>query len=113
MLDAMIEALHTRDVARIAALATASARSWQAISPKADLDTVIALAGKLGALGVINTHSGTYLGLLFPDDPALDQPRLAAVVAEQFPSHGVAWYATTGCDTAMPLQFQQMRRSLG
>jgi len=65
----VIEALHTRDVARIAALATASARSWQAISPKADLDTVIALAGKLGALGVINTHSGTYLGLLFPDDP--------------------------------------------
>ena len=112
-LDAMIEAFRTRDVARIAALATTSARAWQSISPKADLDTVIALAGKLGALGVINTHSGTYLGLLFADDPALDQWRLASLAAEQCPGHGVAWYATTGCETAVPQQFQQMRQSLG
>jgi L-threonine kinase len=113
LLDAMLVALGARDSGRVAALSTESTRAWQDISPKTDLDAVLTLAEKLDASGVINTHSGTYLGLLFPDDASLDQPRLASIVAEQFPRREIAWYLTTGCQAAVAEQLQEKRRLLG
>lgn len=101
LLDAMTAALETHDTSRIAALASDSTRAWQKINPKADFASVFELAGTLGAQGVINTHSGTYLGLLFADDPGLDQERLSARVAERLPSRDVAWFLTTGCQTTV------------
>lgn len=97
LLDAMLAALTDRDVERIAAIATQSARAWQSINPKDDLDDVLDLAEHFGAAGVINTHSGTYLGLLFRDDGSFDQERAEAVAAERLRDRLIAWYLTTSC----------------
>ena len=97
LLDRMLAALRARDAGRVASVATQSARAWQPISPKDDLDAVLNLADELGALGVINTHSGTYLGLLFADERTLDTERLLTVTAARLPNREIAWYATTGC----------------
>ena len=59
MLDALSTALQRRDIAAVAAIATESAQLWQAINPKTDFERVLSAADASGALGVINTHSGT------------------------------------------------------
>ena len=58
---------------------TISARANQAILPKPRLESVIALASKVGAVGVNVAHSGTVVGMLFDDDVA--RVRSAAVRA--------------------------------
>ncbi len=97
LLDAMLAALEAHDAERVARLATESARAWQAINPKEDLPVVLDLAESLGALGVINTHSGTYLGLLFADDPAPAADAVMAAVRARLPGREIAWYVTTTC----------------
>jgi L-threonine kinase len=99
LLDAMLKALESRDVERVAALATESARAWQHVNPKDDLPIVLDLAAALRALGVINTHSGTYLGLLFADDAWPDADRIMALSAKRLPGRHIAWFATTMCAT--------------
>jgi uncharacterized protein involved in propanediol utilization len=113
LLDAMLAAIAARDGARAAAIATDSARAWQSVSPKVDLDKVMDLAGDLGAMGVVNTHSGTYLGLLFPDDRSLDQERVAAVVSESLPERGIVWYHTTSCRVDAPSHSIERKLSFG
>jgi len=97
LLEAMLAALEARDIERVGALATESARAWQRINPKQDLPAVLDLAEKLGALGVVNTHSGTYLGMMFPEDPALDAEGIRTAVSARLPDCDIAWYATTTC----------------
>jgi L-threonine kinase len=113
LLDAMIGALQRHDTARVAELATQSAQAWQPISPKQDIDAVLDLAERLGAIGVINTHSGTYLGLLFGEDDRLDRSRLAALAAERLPARDISWFDTTGCASVGAAQTYEKRRSVG
>lgn len=59
--------------------ATVSALAQQQVLPKPQLDCVLAFAREVGAAGVNVAHSGTVLGVLFPDYP--DQVARAAVWA--------------------------------
>jgi L-threonine kinase len=113
LLDAMLTSLAARDHRRVAELATQSARAWQSISPKRDLDAVLGLADDSQALGVINTHSGTYLGLLFADDAALDRDRLAEIAAERLPGRAISWFQTTGCAQVQSAHAREKRHSFG
>jgi uncharacterized protein involved in propanediol utilization len=97
LLDTLSAALEQRDAATIASIATESGRLWQSVNPKPDFARVESLARALGAMGVLNTHSGTYLGLLFADDDALDAESCAAEAASALPHHRIAWFQTTGC----------------
>jgi L-threonine kinase len=113
LLDAMTAAMQRRDAAAVANLASESARAWQPVSPKQDIDIILDLAEALGGIGVINTHSGTYLGLLFAEDDRLDRARLAALAAERLPGRDISWFDTTGCASANAEQSYEKRRSVG
>ena len=65
----------------IAEGATLSAKGHHGLWPRPELPGVLALAKETGALGVDLAHSGTVLGLLFPDDP--EQVAYAGVKAQQ------------------------------
>jgi L-threonine kinase len=113
LLDAMLVALAAHNSEQVAAIATQSARAWQRINPKIDLDDVLYLAERLGAAGVINTHSGTYLGLLFPDNDSLDHERALALSAERLRDRVIAWYLTTSCRADALARSIEGRRSVG
>jgi L-threonine kinase len=93
-------ALEQRELNTVAMIATESGRLWQTINPKREFEQVEDLARSLGALGVLNTHSGTYLGVLFADDPSLDEAACAAEAAARLPHHRVGWFQTTGYDSS-------------
>jgi uncharacterized protein involved in propanediol utilization len=96
MLDTLSTALERRDVATVAAIATESARLWQAIYPKTDFERVLSAADEMGALGVLNTHSGTFLGILFATDATLETDDYAERLMAAFPDRTVAWFNTAG-----------------
>lgn len=58
--------LEARDSLGLASVATASAVHWQEAHPKGHWAQVRRLCETTNALGIVNCHSGTYLGLVFP-----------------------------------------------
>ena len=69
------------------------------MNPKPELDDVLALMSETGALGVVNTHSGTYLGLLYGEDRD-DLNSLLSTVARRFPGKEVRWFGSVSCREA-------------
>ena len=67
----VVQGIEGRRPPDVAAGATLSAVTNQQVLYKPQLDAVIDLAAESGALGVNAAHSGTVLGMLFDDDPAL------------------------------------------
>jgi len=75
------------DACLIAAAATLSARAHQAVLYSPLVEECLALAPRLGALGVVRAHSGTLAGLIcLPEDGSA----LAARAADRF--RGIAVY---------------------
>jgi L-threonine kinase len=68
LLNKCHEALKQKNLKEIANIATQSYEMWQDVVPKQYFDETIALKSELSALGIINTHSGSYIGFLFPKD---------------------------------------------
>jgi len=99
LLHEMRTALAGRDLASICRIATESAKLWQQVNPKPELDDVLALMSETGALGVVNTHSGTYLGLLYGEDRD-DLNSLLSTVARRFPGKEVRWFGSVSCREA-------------
>ncbi len=62
------EGIARGDVECIGHGATTSALAHQSVLPKAQLPAVLKLAKDAGAAGVNVAHSGTVIGMLFPDD---------------------------------------------
>ena len=62
------DGLARRDLAAIGEAATLSACANQPLNPKPQLDALLALTERAGALGVCCAHSGTALGILVPPD---------------------------------------------
>ncbi|MET9735663.1 kinase [Streptomyces sp. NPDC006458] len=73
-LQAMLrEAIHTKDVALLGAVASASTEINQRHLPIPCLDHLRAIARETGALGIQAAHSGDIAGLLYDrDDPEVD-----------------------------------------
>ena len=89
-------AFEAHDVPGLCALATQSTVRWQKHLPRPELDRALALAGETGALGVINTHSGTFLGLAYGAERK-DIPTLLAAAERRFPECSVQLFQTTSC----------------
>jgi uncharacterized protein involved in propanediol utilization len=73
-LHAMLrEAIHTKDVALVGAVATASTEINQRHLPIPRLESLRAIGRETGALGIQAAHSGDIAGLLYDrDDPEVD-----------------------------------------
>jgi L-threonine kinase len=78
------EGLEQRDWEALGEATTLSACAHQAILPDPLLEPALALARKVGALGVCRAHSGTLLGLLL-DPVHADVPAIVDFVAHRLP----------------------------
>lgn len=96
LLEEARTAYEAKDAAGICAVATKSALKWQKIVPKPFLDRVLDLARETGALGVVNTHSGTFLGLAYGQEER-DIPGVHARLLREFPGLNVQWFQTVTC----------------
>lgn len=93
LLEDMLNALRSGDSRAVATIASESTRMWQAFRPRVEMEAMFALQADTGALGVVNAHSGTYLGLLY--DPArTDWDVIRKRVSAAFPSKGNDWFDT-------------------
>lgn len=81
LLAELAAAVRAGDLARVGAVATRSAVLNQRLAPKRNLAALTALAGRVGAPGVVCAHSGTMLGVLLADDAPGHRHRLAATLA--------------------------------
>lgn len=76
-----------RDMAMIARAATLSARNNQILLPKDDLEDLLAFVLERGALGINVAHSGTVIGVLWPENfPAGQLAKAEIDISRQFPS---------------------------
>lgn len=93
LLRDMLDALRSRDSCAVAAISSESTRLWQAFRPRAEMGEMFELQAATGGLGVVNTHSGTYLGLLY--DPAReDWEDIRERVCAAFPGKEYDWFDT-------------------
>jgi len=92
LLASLRTALADRDLATIGRIATESALLWQRFLFKPQLQGVLDLVEKCDAFGVINCHSGSYLGLLCAN--RCDIERTTALVRERFRNHPVERFQT-------------------
>lgn len=77
--------LETGDASSIAAAATFSAMTHQRILPKPALPKLIELSKELGACGVNVAHSGTVIGMLFPQSSRPEPASLQDVLLRELP----------------------------
>jgi L-threonine kinase len=95
LLSRMTPAVQSRDLGEVGAIATRSAVLNQRIWPKRTLSSVLDAATRIGALGVVNAHSGTVLGLLIDAaDPDYAAKTAAAVQACSELARDVSLYRT-------------------
>jgi uncharacterized protein involved in propanediol utilization len=82
LLDKICAAFGRGDLTAIGAVATRSAIMNQRFNPKRHLESVIGICARHGGLGVVNTHSGTILGILIDATDPRGPDRAAAVASE-------------------------------
>lgn len=73
LLEEVGEVFRRGDLAALGRIATRSAMMNQRRNPRRHLEDVLALRQQFGALGVVVTHSGPYIGLLFESAPHHDE----------------------------------------
>ncbi len=86
LLDRTIEAVERQDLRSLGEIATRSSEMNQVRNPKQHLETMLRLREDSGALGVVVTHSGPCLGLLFDDSENHRQAR--GYVVEEVAARG-------------------------
>lgn len=88
--------LRDEDLEEVCRIATDSTLLWQKFNPRPQLENVMQLMRDTGGLGVINTHSGTCLGILYRDggDDMQDVLRHAE---SQIPGLDKQLFETIGC----------------
>ncbi len=101
LLEEMQKALDAEALSRVCEIATESTRLWQKVIYKPELDRVLAVMRETDALGVVNTHSGTYLGLLYGEERS-DLTAVARVIERMLPGYGTRWFQTVGCGVTIP-----------
>ena len=99
LLETARQALAEEDVESLCQIATESTMLWQKVNPKRQLGSVIKFARETGGLGIANTHSGTYLGILFRDGSA-DLHEILRRAESALPGCAVRLFETVGCHRA-------------
>lgn len=93
LLQEMLDALRSQDNCAVAAIASESTRMWQAFRPRNEMEAMFELQASTGGLGVVNAHSGTFLGLLY-DPSRNDWEDIRERVSQTFPDKGNDWFDT-------------------
>jgi len=75
------QAITYGDLVSVGEIATRSAIMNQKVLPKIHLDLLLDLSKRYGALGVVVTHSGTYIGLLLDPTSPTYARNLTAIIA--------------------------------
>ena len=89
LLDHLENAIHSRDLVGIGRIASESTRLHQQRAPKQHLEWLAALQHDIGAPGIINSHSGTMLGVLL-DIHDNDFPNQLRYLAEKTTANGLS-----------------------
>ena len=97
LLNDILSALRQHDCAAVGAIASESTRMWQAVRPRTQLDRIFELAAATGSEGVVNTHSGTFIGLLYSPDRR-DWADIGEEVRQALPDMATDWFASLGLD---------------
>jgi uncharacterized protein involved in propanediol utilization len=80
LLDRLGAAVREHDLVTVGEVATASARLYQALNPKAHLDAVAETCEEVAGLGVVVGHSGTCVGLILDrSEPGHAEKAVAAI----------------------------------
>lgn len=90
------QAYEEESTSKVCEVATQSALKWQKCIFREELDQILAIMEETEALGVVNTHSGTYVGLLY----AVDRNDLADAelkLRETFPGRDVELFESISC----------------
>jgi len=90
-LSQLIEAFSSKDLYGIGKVATESAKLNQKHNFKTHLDRIIQISEEKQAFGVINTHSGTCLGILVTPNSEISKEVLSTV-KQEFGNENVAVY---------------------
>lgn len=99
LLEAAQKSLREEDAGSLCRIATESTLLWQKVLPKPELSDVLALMDETGALGVVNTHSGTYLGLLYGEGRD-DLDTVTSLVRRRLPGKDVRLFETVSCGSS-------------
>lgn len=91
--------LAAADLPGLCRIATESTELWQKVNPKPRLDEVLRFTEDSGGLGVVNTHSGTFLGVLYAQDRQ-DIPDLERQLAARMPGYATHVFNTVGCSVS-------------
>lgn len=99
LLEAAKKSLSQADVTGLCEIATESALLWQKVNPKRQLGDVMQFMRDTGGLGIANTHSGTYLGILYQEDRE-DLPAILRRAASAIPGCDMQLFETVSCAAA-------------
>ncbi len=94
LLEDLKNALVSKDIDWVGNVATQSTQNWQRVNPKLELDKILHFAEETQAKGVINTHSGTYLGILYCEKRT-DLNEIYHELSAKLPEYGLRWFTTT------------------
>lgn len=101
LLESAKQALADRDIDALCRIATESTQAWQKVNPKRQLESALKFMRDTGGLGIANTHSGTYLGVLYRHGSA-DMRELLRRAEPIFNGCVARLFETEGCTVASP-----------
>lgn len=83
--DLLKKGIASQNIYALGEAATMSAKAHQEILPNPWLDPVLALSNQIGASGVCRAHSGTILGILFPES-SFDKEAVVPYIRKRLPA---------------------------
>lgn len=98
LLEEVQQSLRDEDVEGVCRIATESTLLWQKFNPRPQLDSVMQFMRDTGGLGIANTHSGTYFGILYRDGKE-DLAEVMSRAESVLPGRAMRLFETVSCAT--------------
>ena len=88
----MINALENKNLHSICSISTESSVLWQKVLPKPRFNEFLKISKELGSLGLINSHSGSFLGFAFNENHEINI--LSKEIRKKFPEYELRIFFT-------------------
>ncbi|MBU4230839.1 MAG: kinase [Proteobacteria bacterium] len=98
LLEDVKKFLSEEDLFGLCQVATESALLWQKVKPKNEFDCVMRFMKETGGIGIVNTHSGTFLGVLYREGSA-DLSEILHRAEAALPGYAMQLFNTVSCAT--------------
>ena len=95
LLVEMKDALENNDISSICSISTESSVLWQKILPKPGFNKFLEIRKDLGSYGLINSHSGSFLGFAFRESSEIIS--LSEEIRKIFPEYELRIFYTESC----------------